>query len=190
MIQPTELTLWEVPGNTGQSVRAQRTADLGYIACHYPRRQPRQWGTLWDKIDASEDGCWPWIGSRSTTGYGAVWTDGRATKAHRAAYEALHGPTDARVLHVCDNPPCCNPAHLFAGSPSDNSRDMVAKGRGPRGVEPRLTDEDVRRIRSLRRAGWTLARIATLFGCHEVTVCNIANGKRRADVPDREEVAA
>lgn len=51
--------------------------------------------------------------------------------AHRRAFELTHGPLEAgvHVLHACDNPPCCNPAHLFPGDQTLNMRDMVAKGR-------------------------------------------------------------
>jgi hypothetical protein len=173
----TELTLWEDPQDAPEW--------WGTAYCHFPRRtDPRKHGTFWDKVDASAD-CWVWFGSTFTTGYGCYWLDGRAQKAHRVAFTITGGDaSQSRVLHHCDNPPCVRPDHLFAGTMADNSRDMVAKGRGPRGVEPRLSDDQVRLIRRLVRQGWTQQRVADAVGCHAVTVCNIVNGNRRADVPD------
>jgi HNH endonuclease len=49
---------------------------------------------------------------------------------HRVVWIALHGdPGKLKVLHTCDNPPCCNPRHLFLGTPKDNTDDMISKGR-------------------------------------------------------------
>lgn len=86
---------------------------------------------------AHSDECWEWAGHRLPHGYGLTSFDGKRTTAHRALYQAMNGRLDPSMLvcHHCDNPPCCNPAHLFVGSIGDNMRDMVAKGRtyaGPR----------------------------------------------------------
>jgi hypothetical protein len=49
------------------------------------------------------------------------------------------------VMHSCDNPRCCNPAHLSLGTQAENMRDMHAKRRHP---GTKLTEGAVRAIRS------------------------------------------
>lgn len=79
----------------------------------------------------ADTGCIEWTGAVDGCGYGHLRVDGRSYRAHRLAYEIQHGPIPAGALicHKCDNPPCVNPDHLFAGSQLDNMRDMRAKGR-------------------------------------------------------------
>ena len=73
------------------------------------------------------DDCWLWQGNISPRGYG--WA--RRTTAHRWTWQLFYGPTPEglHVCHHCDNPPCCNPLHLFLGTPSENVQDAQEKGR-------------------------------------------------------------
>lgn len=86
---------------------------------------------FWARVDKSGD-CWIWTASRYRRGYGQAYFEGRYYTAHRLAYTLTFGPVPMGicVCHHCDNPPCCNPAHLFLGTDADNMRDRDAKGRG------------------------------------------------------------
>lgn len=88
---------------------------------------------VWTHVDQIDGQCWPVsVGvSRNKDGYGALWFKNRTYLAHRLAWEATNGPIPAglNVLHKCDNPPCCNPNHLFLGAQQDNVDDCIAKGR-------------------------------------------------------------
>lgn len=135
-------------------------------------------------------GCWEWYGRRHSAGYGLI---SRGRYAHRAAYAQAHGPIDSaqHVLHRCDNPPCCNPAHLFLGTQADNMADKQAKGRQARGARngsAKLTEHDVRGIRCLVSYGETHAAIAGRFGVAPSQVSMIRNGHTWRHVPGWERV--
>lgn len=89
-------------------------------------------------IPEPNSGCLLWIGHVSQKGYGQFHRSGKQISAHRTAYEIFVGPIPDGLLvcHRCDTPSCINPDHLFVGTPSDNIRDMIQKGRG-KGKNPR-----------------------------------------------------
>lgn len=87
---------------------------------------------FWEKVDKSGE-CWIWIGARNPSGYGKIKSGDTTKDSHRASWEINYGeiPEGMCVCHVCDNPPCVNPGHLFLGTYGDNMRDMYSKGRKP-----------------------------------------------------------
>ena len=86
---------------------------------------------MWSRVTkgSDPDACWEWQGSRFPSGYGQIFLDTqrRNSTTHRAAYELAYGeiPDGVSVLHRCDNPPCCNPKHLYAGNASLNAFDRT-----------------------------------------------------------------
>lgn len=89
---------------------------------------------FWARVDksAGQDGCWLWLGYKDRYGYGQIRIAGRKqAKASRFAWEIRNGPMakDQEACHSCDNPACCNPAHIFPGTHAENLHDMKVKGR-------------------------------------------------------------
>lgn len=75
-------------------------------------------------------GCLLWTGAKTAGGYGRMMIRSRYFLVHRFMCELHHGRTDGlNVCHTCDVKLCCEPSHLFAGSHSDNMKDMISKGR-------------------------------------------------------------
>lgn len=93
---------------------------------------------FWRKVNkagpaasATLGACWIWTGCKNRRGYGAFQHSKRSLAAHRVSFVLAFGGNwpDLFVCHKCDNPPCCNPGHLFLGSALDNNLDMKRKGR-------------------------------------------------------------
>ncbi len=159
---------------------------------------------FWAKVDkrtAAE--CWPWTASRNRYGYGTFGVGSSSAgvmpvaKAHRVSWEIHNGPIPKGmyVCHHCDNPPCCNPAHLFLGTAGDNFNDMRSKARGssgpshsasvrrgrigrPPGGRFKLTTFHAQVIRFLHEStSLNMTETAALFGVTISSVSKILSGK-------------
>jgi hypothetical protein len=111
-------------------------------------------------------GCWEWTGATGPGGYGRVRTAGKAVFAHRYSAK-LHGQEVEGwvVRHSCDNPGCVNPEHLETGTPSDNTQDMIKRGRstgpglkGEDHIKAKLTETDVIYIRKSEESSHILSK--------------------------------
>jgi len=95
-------------------------------------------------------------------------------------WEVTNGeiPNGLFVCHRCDNPPCCNPAHLFLGTNADNVADMVKKGRHAGNLK--LSDDEVRSVCALASNGGRHRDIAILYGISDSYVSAIVRGLGRS----------
>lgn len=151
------------------------STDLGQCA-PVQKNSPADWRRrIAEKSAPQPNGCIEWLATVNSSGYGVfhVRIDGRATTtgAHKASYIAHRGPVPdwAIVCHSCDNPRCVNPDHLWLGTPSDNVRDMLAKGRGVHnGGRPHKKSLAIRQ--RIANAPGTLIEVAAQYRVSQQTV--------------------
>lgn len=149
---------------------------------------------FWERV-GSGDGCWEWGGALDGGGYGKVTFRGSTRKAHRVAWELMRGPIPSgmELMHSCDNRRCCRVDHLSVGTRQENARDMVLKGRGPRGERSgtaKLTPADVRDIRETwatsgakySRTSPTITSLARRHGVAPRTIWLVVTGATWRDL--------
>lgn len=146
-------------------------------------QRPNTMEDFWRNVDVRGEGdCWEWRGHIDPQGYGRFYIGGGYKRAHRVAMETVsHIPKGLFVLHSCDNRPCCNPAHLRAGTAADNARDMVERDRnskfrvrGEAHGMAKLTENNVSFIRRSSRSNRSLAR---QFGVSRKAIIKIKSGE-------------
>lgn len=156
---------------------------------------PNDIARFWSKVQlpsviGGPDICWEWQAGSHTRGYGAFGAAGLNLRAHRVSHSIVNGPIPDGlcVCHSCDNPPCCNPAHLWLGTMRDNTLDMAKKGRHGMVVRPELVwrgekatnavlnDNIVRELRRLYKTGkYTYKHLSIMFGVGRGTVYRAIN---------------
>jgi hypothetical protein len=165
------------------------------MAKRIPKLHYTQIDRFWRNVDRSggPDACWLWTGFTRPNGYGSIGIKYKEYKAHRVSYFIEHGSidSDTLILHRCDVRACVNPAHLFRGTPKDNSQDAVRKGRntrlyGEQNGKAKLTRAAIVKIRRLYKAGGVFQReLAEQFGVCEATISYVINGGRWKRFPPR-----
>jgi hypothetical protein len=141
---------------------------------------------FWRNVSIGNDNdCWEWQKYRNAKGYGMAGFNKKVMLTHRIAWLLSNGdiPSGIQVLHHCDNPPCCNPNHLFLGTNYDNVIDKIKKGRSKLNIKTgenhyfsKLTEASVLQIRTLYFNGEKQKNIAKHFNISVCTVEKILAG--------------
>lgn len=165
-----------------------------YIVGHNNRGNKRPLTErFWEKVNIREkDECWHWNASLRSTGYGQFQMNDTMYKSHRVAWELTNGPIPKGmfVCHTCDQRTCCNPSHLFLGSPKDNIMDMIAKGRkgipdflGSKNPAAKLTEKDILRIRKRSQQGEKGVTLAKDYNVTPTQICAIVRHRSWKHLP-------
>ena len=171
-----------------EKINPDYPADKNYIR-NYNRSNimPNQYTIIslqerfWSKVNITNLlDCWEWTASKDSCGYGTFIYNKKFISSNRMAYILVYGniPINMHVLHKCDNPTCCNPAHLFLGTHQDNMIDRNRKGRCAK-IQSELTHLSKLKksqVMEIRNSNDTVTNLARRFG---VTYSTIWKVKRK-----------
>lgn len=151
---------------------------------------------FWSKVDIREpDECWPWLRYHKPRQCGNIRYNGESRQAPQIAWELTYNvpfPRHLDACHHCDNPPCCNPRHIYAGTTMQNVHDCIARGRFSRGemMPMAVLNDDLasqllqayadKRFKSVRE-------LAEAFRVNQNTLTNLLIGRtwKHIERPDR-----
>ena len=150
----------------------------------YPSPEERFWAKV---VKTTENECWEWLAAKHKFGYGMFGVKNKVIYTHRFSFELHFGkiPDGLEILHSCDNPPCCNPKHLFLGTQRHNVIDMGNKDRRSGGSMPgeqhpqaKLTIEIARNIRKqYSQERISQRKLAKLYNVCQTTIADIVLNK-------------
>ena len=145
---------------------------------------------FWAKVNKeAENGCWEWTAAANSKGYGQFSIGGVSKSTHKISYIIHKGeiPDGLMICHTCNNPPCVNPNHLYAGTGKDNAQQAAKEGRLASQQKTHckagheFTEENTALYKQKKR-GNALTRVCK--------TCKKINDKRRVNTPERQKYSA
>jgi transcriptional regulator with XRE-family HTH domain len=155
---------------------------------------------FWVKVRKTSK-CWEWLGGGSG-GRGYFYWGGKLGLAYHYSWELHKGhiAQGSQINHICDNPSCVRPEHLYMGTQQDNMTDKRVRKRAARGVthgskthpdrlargerheNSTLSDESIREMRERYAAGGLSQNdLAKKYGLKQSSINSIILGKTRTD---------
>jgi hypothetical protein len=126
--------------------------------------------------------CILWAKAKTPRGYGVCRVNGKLFLTHRLALIKKLGRPIKKgycCCHICDNPACINPDHLFEATQSENILDMFKKNRQKFDANnlyaPKLTVNKVKEIK--KRRGENTLKLAQQFGVGRRAIQSIFIGR-------------
>jgi len=136
---------------------------------------------FWKNVEIGDAAdCWPWLRGKNKGGYGQLQLDGKKRLAHRVAWDISKIETcdGWLVCHTCDNPECCNPAHLYRGTYQDNVRDMLQRRvyKSRPGEDNPTAKLNWTKVREIRASDQHPVELASIYGVSRSTIDKIRKG--------------
>lgn len=133
----------------------------------------------WYTGPRNEGGCRDWLGAFDLKGYATLWSNGSSKRVSRLILGLPKGDP-LFALHSCDRPSCVEPSHLRPGTPKENSRDAVLRGRQVRGEltgNSRLTAAEVALALGLVRSGGSCRSVAMALAVSSSAIEAVVRGE-------------
>lgn len=181
--EPRKIEFYPLADNQQSVVRGIQTLLI-------PVLTGRQRIRFLSRLDKTDE-CWLWTCESKDKGYGYVTFNGKSYLSHRVSYAIHHhvNPGNFIVDHTCNNPPCCNPAHLELVTPKENAQRMVAQGRHQvgRGHTIVPTEHHHQIVDGITLRKKTMSQVAQQYGVGRVCISRIV--ARYADVDMRKKLS-
>lgn len=139
---------------------------------------------FWLKVNITDaDSCWLWKNKTSfNCGYGTHSFKGKNYYSHHLTWFFTYGRfSNQWILHRCGNGGCCNPNHLYEGTPKDNAQDRIRHGtvaRGEKAGRAKLTEQQAVEIKFLTmESDVNYSAIGRQYGVGSNAIIAIAKGK-------------
>lgn len=138
-----------------------------------------------DSFVIADNGCWEWQKGKNYHGYGLIRAFNKSYQAHRLSWMYFRGtiPTGKFVLHICDNPACVNPEHLYLGTQKQNMMDRDRQNHQSRKGAKRMKPEQVMAMRKEYREGVKATVLSEKYGVSIVTVFRTISGRGYKGIP-------